>query len=57
MVLRIVIGLVLTAIAFTFAGRRMWWLYRVSRTGQPAPERIAAVREHPGRDVRSRPPR
>jgi Fe-S oxidoreductase len=50
-VLRIVIGLVLTVIAFTFAGRRVWWLYRVSRTGQPAPERIAAVREHPGRDV------
>jgi Fe-S oxidoreductase len=50
-VLRIVIGLVLTAIGLVFAGRRMWWLYRVSRTGQPAPERIAAVREHPGRDA------
>ena len=51
MVARIVIGLVLTAVAFTLAGRRLWWLYRVARAGQPAPERIAAVREHPGRDA------
>ena len=51
MVLRIVVGLVLTAVAFGLAGRRLWWLYRVGRAGQPAPERIAAVREHPGRDV------
>jgi Fe-S oxidoreductase len=50
-VLRIVIGLVLTAVAFWFAGRRLWWLYRVARAGQPAPERVAAVRGHPGRDV------
>src|SRR6516164_6110226 len=50
-VLRIVVGLVLTVAAFGLAGRRLWWLYRVARTGQPAPERIAAVREHPGRDV------
>jgi len=50
-VLRIVIGLGLTAVAFGLAGRRLWWLYRVARAGQPAPERIAAVREHPGRDV------
>jgi len=50
-VLRIVIGLVLTAAAAVLAGRRLWWLQRVARSGQPAPERIAAVREHPGRDV------
>jgi Fe-S oxidoreductase len=50
-VLRIVIGLVLTAAAAAFAGQRLWWLYRVARAGQPAPERITAVREHPGRDV------
>jgi len=47
--LRIIIGLALTVIAFAVAGRRLWWLYRLSRSGQPAPERIAAVREHPGR--------
>ncbi len=49
MALRIIIGLALTVIAFAVAGRRLWWLYRLSRSGQPAPERIAAVREHPGR--------
>jgi Fe-S oxidoreductase len=45
--LRIIIGLVLTVIAAAIAGRRLWWLYRLGRTGQPAPERIAALREHP----------
>ncbi len=49
--LRIIIGLVLTAVAAVLAGRRLWWLYRLSQTGQPAPERIEAVREHPGRDT------
>jgi hypothetical protein len=48
---RIIIGLVLTVVAFALAGRRLWWLYRVAKTGQPAPERIAAVRRHPGRDA------
>jgi len=49
--LRIIVGLVLTAVAAAVAGHRIWRLYRVGRAGQPAPERIAAVREHPGRDV------
>jgi Fe-S oxidoreductase len=51
LVLRIIVGLALTAIAGAVAGRRLWWLYRLGRTGQPAPERIAYVREHPGRDA------
>jgi Fe-S oxidoreductase len=49
--LRIIIGLALTAGAFTFAGRRLWWLYRVGRSGQPAPERVATVRQQPAQDV------
>ncbi|MGH3404285.1 MAG: (Fe-S)-binding protein [Streptosporangiaceae bacterium] len=49
--LRIIIGLILTAVAAVVAGRRLWWLYRLARTGQPAPERIEAVRSHPGRDA------
>ncbi len=49
MALRIIIGLALTVIAAAIAGRRLWWLYRVGTSGQPAPERIAALREHPGR--------
>jgi Fe-S oxidoreductase len=50
-VLRITVGLVLTVVAFAIAGRRLWWLKRLALSGQPAPERIAAVREHPTRDA------
>ena len=53
MVLRMIVGLVLTVVAFAIAGRRLWWLKRLAFSGQPAPERVAAVREHPGRDVES----
>jgi Fe-S oxidoreductase len=49
--LRIIVGLALTAAAAAVAGRRLWWLYRLGRSGQPAPERIAYVREHPARDA------
>src|SRR5271170_6837667 len=45
------VGLVLTVVALGIASRRLWWLKRLALTGQPAPERIAAVRAHPGRDV------
>ena len=51
MVLRMTVGLALTVIALAVAGRRLWWLKRLAFSGQPAPERVAAVREHPGRDV------
>ena len=51
MVVRIVVGLVLTVVAFALAGQRLWWLARVGRTGQPAPERLEAVRSHPARDA------
>ncbi|MGD0609583.1 MAG: (Fe-S)-binding protein [Streptosporangiaceae bacterium] len=47
------VGLVLTVVALGIAGRRVWWLKRLALTGQPAPERVAAVREHPGRDLES----
>ncbi len=53
MVLRMTVGLVLTVVAFAIAGRRLWWLKRLAFTGQPAPERIAAVRQHPGTDVKT----
>ncbi len=51
MVLRIIVGLALTAVAFALAGRRLWWLFRLGRAAQPAPERIQAVRDHPARDA------
>ena len=53
MVLRMTVGLVLTVVAFAIAGRRLWWLKRLAMSGQPAPERIEAVRQHPGRDVKT----
>jgi Fe-S oxidoreductase len=46
-----IVGLVLTVAAFAVFGRRVWWLKRLAFSGQPAPERVAAVRAHPGRDV------
>ena len=51
MVLRMTVGLALTVIALAVAGRRLWWLKRLAFSGQPAPERVAAVRAHPARDV------
>src|SRR6516165_2191718 len=51
MLARVIIGLGLTVIAFAVAGRRVWWLGRLAFSGQPAPERVAAVRSHPGRDA------
>jgi Fe-S oxidoreductase len=48
---RMTVGLVLTLLALAVAGRRLWWLGRLGFSGQPAPERVAAVRSHPGRDV------
>jgi Fe-S oxidoreductase len=52
-VLRMTVGLILTVVALAIAGRRVWWLKRLAFSGQPAPERVAAVREHPGRDIES----
>src|ERR1700737_252968 len=45
------VGLALTVIALAIAGRRLWWLKRLALTGQPAPERIGASREHLGTDL------
>src|ERR1700722_20301627 len=51
MVLRMIVGLVLTAAAVAIAGRRLWWLKRLAFSGQPAPERLAYARSHPGREA------
>ncbi len=40
MTLRLTLGLLMTAVAFTVAGWRAWWLLRLVRTGQPAPGRL-----------------
>jgi len=40
--------LVLTVVALGVAARRVDWLRRLAFSGQPAPERFAQVRNHPG---------
>jgi Fe-S oxidoreductase len=50
-VLRMTVGLVLTVVALGIASRRVWWLKRLAFSGQPAPERVATVRAHPGTDL------
>lgn len=39
MVARIIIGLVITIVGFSVAGRRFYWLSRLIRSGKPAPRR------------------
>ena len=53
MALRMIIGLVMTAVAFAVAGRRLWWLKRLAMAGQPAPERIEYARDHVAADVKT----
>jgi len=38
--LRLVLGLLITVVGLATAGRRAWWLYRLIRTGRPAPGRL-----------------
>jgi Fe-S oxidoreductase len=40
---RLVLGLLFTVAALAIAGRRVWWLSRLVRTGQPAPGRMDGV--------------
>jgi len=40
MIVRIVVGVLATLVAFGLAGRRLWWLHRLLRSGQPAPDRV-----------------
>jgi Fe-S oxidoreductase len=44
MLVRIVIGLSATALAFAVAGRRLWMISRLIRSGAPAPERVRGLR-------------
>ncbi|MDQ1604442.1 MAG: hypothetical protein QOE01_2287 [Actinomycetota bacterium] len=41
--MRLAIGLGLTVLAFAIAGRRVHWLYRLIRSGQPAPGRLDGI--------------
>lgn len=43
MSLRLVLGLLMNVAAFAVAGWRAWWLFKLVRTGQPAPGRLDGV--------------
>ncbi len=45
MAARLAIGLGLTVLTLVFAGRRVWWLYALIRSGQPAPGRTENMGE------------
>jgi Fe-S oxidoreductase len=52
-IVRMVIGLVLTAAAFAVAGRRLWWLARLAFSGQPAPERVEYAKNNVFTDLKT----
>uniref|UniRef100_UPI002631CF00 (Fe-S)-binding protein n=1 Tax=uncultured Nocardioides sp. TaxID=198441 RepID=UPI002631CF00 len=49
----LVVGLVMLLVAVPVAGRRVWFLYRLITSGQPAPDRVAGVTGRLGRAVQS----
>ena len=53
MIVRLVLGLAMTLAAGLVAGRRVLWLYRLGRTGQPAPDRVENVRSRLSQAVRT----
>ena len=53
MTLVLIIGLAMTAVALTFAGRRAFYLYRLITSGQPAPDRVQGVTGRVGRAVKT----
>ncbi|WP_432927228.1 (Fe-S)-binding protein [Microbispora sp. CA-135349] len=48
-----IVGLVATAVAVALAGRRVLFLYRLARSGQPAPERIEYARDNVGTEIKA----
>jgi Fe-S oxidoreductase len=46
-----IVGLVLTVVAFGLFSQRVWWLKRLAFSGQPAPERLEYAKTHPGREA------
>ncbi len=48
-----ILGLAMTAVALPIAGRRVWFLYRLITSGQPAPDRVENVTERLGQAVRT----
>jgi len=53
MALTLVLGLVMTAIALPIAAQRVWWLYRLITSGQPAPDRVENVTHRLGEAIKT----
>ena len=53
MVLTLILGLAMTAIALPIAGRRVWFLFRLITSGQPAPDRVENVTKRAGETVKT----
>ena len=53
MTLRIIVGLVVTVVAFLLTGRRLWWLARLIRVGQPPADRVGAARSTASKGARA----
>ncbi|GAA3786934.1 (Fe-S)-binding protein [Sphaerisporangium flaviroseum] len=53
MLLVAIIGLVMTAVAVTLAGRRVLWLHSLATSGQPAPERVQYAKENIGAELKA----
>jgi Fe-S oxidoreductase len=49
----LILGLVMTAVGLSIAGRRVWWLYRLITSGQSAPGRVENVTQRVGEAVRT----
>ncbi|GAA5141328.1 (Fe-S)-binding protein [Nocardioides marinquilinus] len=47
----VIVGLLGTVVALALAGRRVWYLFRLISSGQPAPDRVAGVTGRLGRAV------
>jgi Fe-S oxidoreductase len=53
MSLVLILGLAMNAIALPLAGRRVWFLYRLITSGQPAPDRVEGVTGRIGNAVKT----
>jgi len=48
----LILGLAMNAVALPLAGRRVWFLYRVITSGQPAPDRVEGVTSRLGAAIK-----
>jgi Fe-S oxidoreductase len=51
-VVTMIIGLAMTLVGLALAARRVVWLVRLARTGQPAPDRVDYAKRHVGDDLK-----